>query len=82
MASREDQLSLHLNDQFLRRKLLTEDHNTRTNVDRNSSSLGLFSRTNQGSMLVVYQLLLPVLEVLDLIKGVGHVGNHTTSVIS
>jgi hypothetical protein len=45
VASREDPLSLHLDDQRLNNRLLTEDHNTNNNVDRNNS-LGLFNRTD------------------------------------
>jgi hypothetical protein len=80
MASKEDPLSLHLGDQCLSSKILTVDHSTNNNVDRCSSSLGLFSRTDQGSMPVGLRLILWVPGVLDRRKGVGHVGNHITSV--
>jgi hypothetical protein len=46
VASREDPLSLHLDDQHLNNRLLIEDHNINNNVNHNSSSLGLFSRKN------------------------------------
>jgi hypothetical protein len=59
--------------------LLTEDHNTSNNVDRNNNSLGMFSRTDQGSRPVGRQLLLQVPGVLDRRKGVGHVESHITS---
>jgi hypothetical protein len=39
-ALREDPLSLHLGDQCLNNRLLTEDHNTNNNVDHNNNSLG------------------------------------------
>jgi hypothetical protein len=80
VASREDPLSLHLDDQRLSSRLLTEDHNINNNVDRSNNNLGLFSRTDQGSRLVGRQLLLRVPGVLDRRKGVGHVGSHITSV--
>jgi hypothetical protein len=80
VASREDPLSLHLVTKCLNSGLLTEDHNTNNNVDRNNNSLGLFSRTDQGSRPVGRQLLLRVPGVLDRRKGVGHVGSHITSV--
>jgi hypothetical protein len=52
MASREDPLSLRLDDQCLNNGLLTEDHNTNNNIDPNKNSLGMFNRTNQGFRLV------------------------------
>jgi hypothetical protein len=77
--SREHPISLHLGDQCLSSRLLTEDHITNNNVDRKNNSLGLSSRTDQGSRPVGRQLLLQVPRVLDRRKGVGHVGNHITN---
>jgi hypothetical protein len=44
-----------------------------------ASSLGLFSRTDQGSRPVGHHLLLRVPGLLGRRRGVGHVGSHTTS---
>jgi hypothetical protein len=44
-----------------------------------SNSLGLFSRTDQGSRLVGRHLLLRVPGLLGRRRGVGRVGSHTTS---
>jgi hypothetical protein len=80
VASREDPLSLHLDDQHLNSRLLTKDHKyINNNVDCSSNNLGLFSRTDQDSRLVGHQLLLRVPGVLDRRRGVGHVGSHTTN---
>jgi hypothetical protein len=80
MASRGDPLSLHLGDQCLSSGHLIGDHNINSSVDHSSSSLGLFSRTDQDSRLVGRHLLLRVPGLLGRRRGVGHVGSHTTSV--
>ena len=48
----EDAHELHHDDRCLSIRLLIEDHNNSRNNDRNNNSLGLFSRTYQGSKLV------------------------------
>ena len=52
VASREDPHSLHLGDQCLSSRLLTEDHNTNNNIDCSRNSLGMFSIIDEGSRLV------------------------------
>jgi hypothetical protein len=58
---------------------LTEDHNSSSSVARSSSSLGLFSRTDQGFRPVGSHLLLRAPGLLGQRRDVGHVGSHTTS---
>jgi hypothetical protein len=58
---------------------LIGDHSISNSVARSSSSLGLFSRTDQGSRPVGRHLLLRVPGLLGRRRGVGHVGSHTTS---
>jgi hypothetical protein len=48
VASRGDPLSLHPNDRCLSRHLIG-DHNINSSIARSNNSLGLFSRTDQGS---------------------------------
>jgi hypothetical protein len=48
VASRGDPRSLHLDDRRLSSGHLIEDHSSSSSVARSSSSLGLFSRTDQG----------------------------------
>jgi hypothetical protein len=79
LASRGDPLSLHLDDRCLSSGHLIEDHSTSNSVARSSSSLGLFSRTDQGSRPVGRHLLLRVPGLLGRRRGVGCVGSHTTS---
>jgi hypothetical protein len=52
---------------------------TSSSVARSSSSLGLFSRTDQGFRPVGRCLLLRVPGLLGQRRGVGRVGSHTTS---
>jgi hypothetical protein len=80
VASRGDPLSLHPDDRHLNSGHLIRDHSISSSVARNSSSLGLFSRTDQGSRLVGRHLLLRVPGLLGRRRGVGRVGSHTTSV--
>jgi hypothetical protein len=79
VASRGDPHSLHLDDHHLSSGHLIEDHSTSSSVARSSSSLGLFSRTDQVSRPVGSHLLLRVPGLLGRRRGVGHVGSHTTS---
>jgi hypothetical protein len=81
VASRGDPLLLHHDDRRLSSGHLTEDHSSSNNVARSSSSLGLFSRTDQGFRPVGSHLLLRVPGLLGRRRGVGRVGSHTTSVI-
>jgi hypothetical protein len=80
VASRGDPLSLHPDDRRLSSGHLIGDHNISSNVARSSNSLGLFSRTDQGSRPVGHHLLLRVPGLLGRRRGVGRVGSHTTSV--
>ena len=80
VASRGDPRSLHLDDRRLSSGHLIEDHSTSSSVARSSSSLGLFSRTDQDFRPVASPLLLRVPGLLGRRRGVGHVGSHTTSV--
>jgi hypothetical protein len=66
-------------DRHLSSGHLIEDHSTSSSVARSSSSLGLFSRTDQGSRPVGSHLLLRVPGLLGRRRGVGRVGSHTTS---
>jgi hypothetical protein len=79
MASRGDPLSLHPDDHRLSSRHLIGDHRISSNVARSSNSLGLFSRTDQGSRPVGRHLLLRVPGLLGQRRGVGRVGSHTTS---
>ena len=81
VASRGDPLFLHPDDRRLSNIHLIKDHSTSTSVACSSSSLGLFSRTDQGFRPVGSPLLLWVLGLLGRRRGVGRVGSHTTSVI-
>jgi hypothetical protein len=81
VASRGDPRSLHLDDRHLSSGHLTEDHSSSSSVARSSSSLGLFSRTDQVSRPVGRHLLLRVPGLLGRRRGVGRVGSHTTSAI-
>jgi hypothetical protein len=80
VASRGDPRSLHLDDRRLSSGHLTEDHSSSSSVAR-SSSLDLFSRTDQGSRPVGSLLLLRAPGLLGRRRGVGRVGSHTTSAI-
>jgi hypothetical protein len=80
MASRGDPLSLHPDDRRLSSRHLIGDHSISSSTARSSSSLGLFSRTDQGSRPVGHHLLLQVPGLLGRRRGVGRVGSHTTSV--
>jgi hypothetical protein len=79
VASRGDPLLLHHDDRHLSSGHLTEDHSSSISVARSSSSLGLFSRTDQVSRPVGRHLLLRVPGLLGRRRGVGHVGSHTTN---
>jgi hypothetical protein len=79
MASRGDPLSLHPDDHCLSSGHLIGDHCIRSSVTCSSNSLGLFSRTDQGSRLVGRHLLLRVPGLLGQRRSVGCVGSHTTS---
>jgi hypothetical protein len=79
VASRGDPLLLHPDDRRLSSGHLIKDHSTSSSVARSSSSLGLFSRTDQGFRPVDNHLLLEVPGLLGRRRGVGHVGSHTTS---
>jgi hypothetical protein len=80
-ASRGDPRSLHLDSRRLSSGPLIEDHSTSSSIARSSSSLGLFSRTDQGFRPVGSHLLLWVPGLLGRRRGVGCVGSHTTSAI-
>jgi hypothetical protein len=60
VASIGDPLSLHPDDRRLSSRHLIGDHIFSNNVTHNNISLGLFSRTDQGSRLVGHHLLLQV----------------------
>jgi hypothetical protein len=79
VASRGDPLSLHPGDRRLSSGHLIGDHSISSSVARSSNSLGLFSRTDQGSRPVGRHLLLRVPGLLGRRRGVGRVGSHTTS---
>jgi hypothetical protein len=79
VASRGDPRSLHLGDRRLSSGHLIEDHSTSSSVARSSSSLGLFSRTDQDFRPVASPLLLRVPGLLGRRRGVGRVGSRTTS---
>jgi hypothetical protein len=78
-ASRGDPRSLHLDDRRLSSGHLIEDHSTSSSVVRSSSSLGLFSRTDQDFRPVASPLLLRVPGLLGRRRGAGRVGSRTTS---
>jgi hypothetical protein len=80
VASREDPLSLHPDDHRLSSGNLIGDHISSSSVAHSSTSLGLFSGTDLGSRSVGRHLLLRVPGLLGRRRGVGRVGNHTTSV--
>jgi hypothetical protein len=79
VASRGDPRSLHLDDRRLSSGHLIKDHSTSSSVARSSSSLGLFSRTDQGFRPVASPLLLRVPGLLGRRRGTGRVGSRTTS---
>jgi hypothetical protein len=86
MASREDPLSLHLDDHRLNNGHLIRDYSTSkcvacssSSVTCSSSSLGPFNIIDWGSRPVGHCLLLWVPGLLGQRRGVGRVGSHTTS---
>ena len=79
VASRGDPHSLHLGDRRLSSGHLIEDHSTSGSVAHSTSSLGLFSRTDQDFRPVASPLLLRVPGLLDRRRGAGRVGSRITS---
>jgi hypothetical protein len=79
VASRGDPISPCPDDHRLSRGYLIREHSISSSVTCSSSSLGLFSRTDQISRPVGHHLLLRVPGLLGQRRGVGRVGSHTTS---
>jgi hypothetical protein len=82
VASKEDPLSLHLDDRHLSSRHLIRDHSINNSIDCNNSGLVMFSRIDQDSRSVGHHLLLWVPVLLDQRRGLGSVRSHTTSAIA